>query len=582
MGLLFPVSVLAEGNLTEKQKVLINTAEAYYNRKDAVQYDKYKSTVGYVIPEQGNEQNTLYLVCGAFVYDVYRYGFEVKNNFIVNNNLSTSLKTTQFVKKHLNDTEYKDYIVYTDFSGTGKVDYAELSNFIKTEMQIGDVFVYMDKTGLEGHTMLYMGDQTFIHSAGQNYLLGTYTDKKETGKYPAVRKSTVSEMESSSKYLFGKEISSMVVLRPMANENLTPTSQALKRLSLGNLIMDKVSSISPKISVNIKDQITYSISVENNNSVSSSVEIQDMVPNNTKFVTCTECSQSGSSIHWNLVIAPNAKKTVSYTVEGTEGSGEVLASHTTVSGVELNTIQHLIKKTFTVDQRKNFTFYVQKLYQSGKQFDLKDLYKEFDVDVSWFNSSKNYFEEIEGIDQVKPTIDNTTFHVYQLLVDDFYGGRYFPSPHSIKTLDTYYPSRNVTFDNLIEGDLLFVNSFVNQKANDPYQIKEVDSLDIINRLYIYMGNQQFASYYPDFQILDTTESQTVISKLLGEYQYMVLRPSFKNALEQDSDLKLDNSITDVITGVPNTNTYVSNILCGFGILISLVGCGMFYKYRKQN
>ena len=593
IGILSPISVHAASSLTEKQNVLIHTAEAYYNRKETIQYDKYKSTAGYVIPEQASIQNPLYLVCGAFVYDVYRYGFEVQNNFIVNNNLSVSGKTTKFVKDHLNDAAYKDYIVYTDFGGVGNINYTDLSDFLKTEAQIGDVFVYMDKIGVEGHTMLYIGNQTFIHVAGQNYLLGTYTDQIETGKYTAVRKNTVSEMETNSKYLFGKEISSVVVLRPMANPNLTPSDQALKRLSLGNLKIDKVSSIPPKVSLNLGNQITYSITIENNNTQISSLEIQDTIPQNTKLVSCTNCNKTGSSLRWNVSIAPNTKKTVSYTVEVTENGKEIISSHTTVSGIEINAIRHQSKRTFTLAQRKEFVSHIQKLYQnynSGQRFDLNDLYKKFDSDFSWFDSNKNYFEEIKGIDQVKPLSVGTTSNVYSLLVDDFYGGRYFPSPHSIKTLDKYYPSRNVTFDNLVEGDILLVNFFVNQQANDPYQIGEVKNSDLINKLYIYIGNQQFASYYPDFKLLTTTESQNVLSRLLGEYQYMVLRPSYKaiaenviNPTPTEKPTPTPNDPTsEVITGVPNTNQNGFHILCGIGILFTFFGIGIFYKYQKQN
>lgn len=474
IGILSPISVHAASSLTEKQNVLIHTAEAYYNRKETIQYDKYKSTAGYVIPEQASIQNPLYLVCGAFVYDVYRHGFEVQNNFIVNNNLSVSGKTTKFVKDHLNDAAYKDYIVYTDFGGVGNINYTDLSDFLKTEAQIGDVFVYMDKIGVEGHTMLYIGNQTFIHVAGQNYLLGTYTDQIETGKYTAVR-----------------------------------------------------------------------------------------------------------------------KKTVSYTVEVAENGKEIISSHTTVSGIEINAIRHQSKRTFTLAQRKEFVSHIQKLYQnynSGQRFDLNDLYKKFDSDFSWFDSNKNYFEEIKGIDQVKPLSVGTTSNVYSLLVDDFYGGRYFPSPHSIKTLDKYYPSRNVTFDNLVEGDILLVNSFVNQQANDPYQIGEVKNSDLINKLYIYIGNQQFASYYPDFKLLTTTESQNVLSRLLGEYQYMVLRPSYKaiaenvvNPTPTEKPTPTPNDPTsEVITGVPNTNQNGFHILCGIGILFTFFGIGIFYKYQKQS
>jgi len=490
-------------------------------------------------------------------------------------------------KKHLSGQNTAKGLAVGEslFGGVGNMNQADLSDFLKTEVQIGDVFVYMDKTGVEGHTMLYIGNQTFMHVAGQNYLLGTYTDQIETGKYTAVRKNTVSEMETNSKYLYGKEISSMVVVRPMANPNLTPTDQALKRLSLGNLKLDKVSSIPPKVSLNVGDRITYSITVENNNTQISSLEIQDTIPQNTKFVSCTNCNQTGSSLRWDVSIDPSAKKTVSYTVEVTDNGKEIISSQTTVSGVKLNAIRHQSKRTFTLAQRKEFAAHIQKLYQNssaGNRFDLKELYKKFDSNFSWFDSNKDYFAEIKGIDQVKPISAGAVSDAYSSLVDDFYGGRYFPSPHGIKTLDKYYPSRNVTFDNLVEGDVLLVNSFVNQKANDPYQIGEVKNSDIVNKLYIYIGNQQFAAYYPDFKLLTTAESQNVLSRLLGEYQYMVLRPSYKTFAENVVNPTPDDSTAEVITGVPNTNKNGFDTLYGAGILVILFGIGMFYKYQRQS
>lgn len=531
------MSYVYDNQLTQNQNALKLVAEQYYNRGQYIQYDDYRKAVGDYSPELATEDNTLYVVCGAFIYDVYRVTYNVRDNLIVNNGLSSTERISTFARNNKNNSAYKPYIVYAEFSDTYRTDFQNFILNYEKNLQVGDVVAYLH-TSTEGHTMLYIGNGEFIHAGGNNYNLSNKTDRIE-GSNTAIRKSRISEMYANKELIFeNRTFTSFVVLRPLQNNNLQITSNTAARMNLGNLVMNKVSSIGTKVSVNKGDQIKYTITVTNQNAETKVINVNDVVPTNSVFLSCNSCTIAGQEIHWYNVSVPSGSKvTFQYTVQVSNTNGEVNSSKTNISGFVINTIRHQIKPTLSTSKQNTLANAIKTTKPSNGN-SLKKIYSSVGINIDWMGDISD-----QVINSMFSQIQITTSPTYTTLVNDYYGGRYFSSPIESTSRDNLYPGKDVTFKNLAIGDMLLVSSFNQIQAAYPYRLSAING-SVQNKIYIYVGNNTLYDYNTATLLTQST-SQAILTSLLGEYKYMVLRPSY-------------NGITSSTTTVTPNNQNQSN------------------------
>lgn len=172
----------------EKQQALKNVAESYYLNRNYIRYSIADRIIG-AKPEVATPQNTLYLDCSGFVYNVYKNTFA--DGWHKNDNasepLDKTLKMMEEANKYCNkayrnvinteNLESRYILCYTDdIQKIAKNNYIDKINGI---LEVGDVFVYRYNAINNGHTLLYIGNGELIHvtSAGTVAVQKTTVDK---------------------------------------------------------------------------------------------------------------------------------------------------------------------------------------------------------------------------------------------------------------------------------------------------------------------------------------------------------------------------------------------------------------------
>lgn len=328
------------------QKAVVKTALAYLARGFRIQYDdsrlnpkgapessgvlyRWQSGVR-KSPEEYTSQHTGYTNCAAFTNEVYRAALNCSSG--ANN-------TAQYASLGGATRAYR-------YNPTGK-ETAEEQAAIKAEflstLKMGDIIVVRRKNGT-GHAMLYVGSKVLegvegykgaasegtdengvpnnagyvydiIHSSGSSY---KYEEQTETfEKYGSIQIAAANSLfdNKSSSYVFGK-LTTLTIIRPLNTfKDEVPESAQNRMLYLDNVIAEKLSSHTAGMTVNPGGNISYAFSVTNKNDTDVTVEIKDVFPENTTYVSSDSGTVDGTNIRWVLTIPAKTTSSVGYVVK---------------------------------------------------------------------------------------------------------------------------------------------------------------------------------------------------------------------------------------------------------------------------
>lgn len=485
--------------LTDEQKAVVDTAYSYLLRGARIQYDdsrffdrgEFRWQKGLKHPEEYTAMETGYTNCAAFCYDVYYHALDYDIKYFTVSYLS-----------------WYGSPVYS-FAQTGEEteeEKKEIEEEIMSQLQPGDIVCIMRKNGT-GHAMLYVGNETIIHSTGSSYNYSTSTETYE----PTIRFRSARDL-----FTYGTTcnifdtVETFDIVRPLNKFTETIPENTLNRVAnMKGIRAEKLSSHASSTSVNPGDEITFAFAVYNSNENSVTLNINDTVPANTTYVS-GDLTANGNELSLSLTVPAGEKKTVSYKVRVKEDTAEgryIISDSGTVGGVKVECPDIIVKNTLTLSDKEKLTASINahkdttltgpalanSIYNTA--FETGDLFTESTV-LDVMNSVFASTTEKEGY-----YVLNEESAYYPMVVPKLYGGRYFYS-----TTYQYDRVRLPKPHNLIAGDILIART-----SSAQY-------------MYLYDGTNLLN--LTDGSLAENDTAYRLERLISYQYYFAILRPSF--------------------------------------------------------
>jgi len=506
--------------------VLVSTAYAYYYQATQIQYDQYNARRNLnASPEDATAAKGIYLDCSSYCNAIYHYAFDI--------NVTPTPNTANFDEYAQKSSSNADVIwAITNANYTTEASQKDILNQVQASLEVGDLLIYRHgaSSGSSGHVMFYIGNNQFLHSTGTSTKLtvgtsnpASFTDKTTTveaskGSIALLEASELFTNTSSSRYLFKKTTSDTVytfsVLRVLNRTGLELTTQAKNRYLLGQVGIELSNNINPLRSVQAGSEITYTISLVNNNTATTKgIYVTQELPKEVEFVSASEngiYNKNTNTILWDIEdLAAKAKKSITFTVKTKQTLAlgtEIIMDNGSVCGVSLNTLRNSIcgsrDTSLVVTEAQNK---IGSTYESDLDF-AKDVYKKaWNVDILTTEAeTSNVILKILSYYKVTPTSDP-----YPYLVKGAYGGIAY---YAKNTTDNDC-LKLVKLTYLQPGDIICTHTTYNETT---YQS------------YIYLSSSQIVACKNGTVSTVASNNSEVISFLVTLCAYdrfVVLRPS---------------------------------------------------------
>ena len=547
---------ISDENRAKYQEIIKEVAYSYLRQGTQIHYDQTATPPKrniIISPEEATEQRRIFLDCSSFVNNVY---YETFGIHVIRGDATTwSIKTAKMLNdanSYPNRRENEGYWTQDDLSSKSPEELAAFFEDLYTKLEVGDVMVYEHASG-GGHTLVYVGDGTFVHCTGTT---GTASPKTPSAYYD---KAGVTEYEQgavleysafdlfknpeSSRYLGLKK--RFCIIRPLDRTDIEikPTEKSSNRLTIKGLAMEKVSSVHPDNCVDTNDEITYTVTLKNTcDTALSGVTLTDVVPAGTEFVSGDVTNNSGS-LSATCDIAEGETKTISYTVKVTTNvAGTVIKSDSTsINGVTINIINHTVAG-YSANDRAQVAAKAKEYAQNGRTFRdgvtmITTAYKDAigadafgmiddGVNISAYSTADEILTEI--IDNANYTCHTQT-ELSKMLVPHMFGGVDITYTSKVP-LDGYRRSY-VSVNHLALGDVILADHKDGELA------------------YLYVGNSQFVKVEDGVCSLITTNEEYVsvstdsstyfrsspqnkLVSLIAYGRFAVLRPSMQPATSE--------------------------------------------------
>lgn len=343
-----------------EQEAVVKTALAFLARGQYIQYDDtrfspdsepvvYRWEVGLKSPEDYTRQAPGYTNCAAFTHDVYLEALDYDIGAYTTAALS-SKGTSQRIYTYIptgKETAEEKAAVEADF---------------RSKLKIGDIIVvrYNGKSTGNGHAMLYVGTEVLengkdiIHSTGSNYSYKSFTEQAEGSGTVQTMSSNRLFYPTGSLYVFSNLLS-LSIVRPLNTYGEGVPAKTQNRIrNLEGIVAEKLSSHTKAMSVNPGDQMSFQFTVSNRNDAPVTLEIRDIVPANTTYLSGAE-TVDGNALCWQLTVPAKQTASVSYTVQVNADApyGEMVYSDAgTVGGVDVDCPRVYIAKTLSQDEQE--------------------------------------------------------------------------------------------------------------------------------------------------------------------------------------------------------------------------------------
>ena len=417
-------------------EALLEVAEAYLSRMYATQYeDPHMTATGEYwfitnnasagdmlkySPESATSQNTYYTSCSPFIKDVFWQAW--------GENLTDA--DSWIAADIAKDKEFS----YWSYSPTKKESDAQKTKikaeFLSTLIP-GDVIALCHK-GYSGHILLYVGNGWAIHS--------NYYSSKDGGNYDQKENIAKTEIDGSVEYrdintffkegnyyyFWDKEIWS--ILRPTEYlKDIKLTQQTKLRMeNLRDIYEEKISSHPVGLTVQTGEEITYGFYLRNDRAEQASVELKDIIPDNTAYVSGAE-KIDGKKLSWSVSLAPKEEKLICYTVKVNEdpnlyNNGIIKSNNATAGGVVLPCNDIYIAKKPDENGLKNLQNACMDLSQgTAKGIALaKELYQKAGLELN-LPEADDLFASLFTVKNNFYSL-NKNSEYYSMIVPRLYGG----------------------------------------------------------------------------------------------------------------------------------------------------------------
>jgi len=516
-----------EVDVTAEQQAVAEVAYAFYRQQAEIQYEQYVSRRDInPSPENATAQDNLVLDCSSYVNAVYNEAFGVNVlPYAVTEQSPSTANYSAYASGNPDAPDVIGYWVNADY--TTDEEKAALLNSVKAMLQVGDLICYRHgaTSGSKGHVMMYVGNDTWLHSTGSGYTYnktdpsqskdGATSAEKSVGSVQTLSSNTIFGDTSSKRYLFYTSSSdstyNFCLLRPLAR-GLTVTAETQSRMTVAGLNMEVVASVGTNNAVAKGSDVTYTVTLTNTtSSVIENVSFAEVLDSDATFVSgSTNVSMENGVVSWTGVVAANSTVTLTYTVTATGNAGATIVSSATVNGVGLNTITTTIS-AYTDEQLTAVANLATQYATEGKTFEsafamVDTLYTEaIGTDVFDYTSATAVLSDV--IDVTNLTYITTT-NAGAMLAPNMWGG--YDVNTAWKTDSGKV--RMVTESNLAVGDVI---------------VAEHDGVETI---YVYVGNNQLvaidsATLTCSLVTIGTDKYTNVLVTLIAYDQFAVIRPS---------------------------------------------------------
>ena len=480
-------------------------------------------------PEEATAQHMMYLDCSSYVNAVYYEAFG--ENILPYDALEMTPNTKNYMAYARENPESVDVVgvwLRQDYStATAR---AEAMAEAKALLQVGDVVNY--RKGSTGHVMLYVGDDNFLHSTGDDFNVGFKPENSHEGGVERVGSvgldnSSLFFDETGSRYMLKNSYEGFCILRPLARE-LELTDETKARMLSRGLDAEKTADKGVNTSLAVGEEITYTLTIKNHRDVGyKNVEIKDVLDANLEFVSGDKgVSNDGQNVVFNKKIKAGETITLSWTakVKETAPIGAVIVSDkTTVGGISQAIIKNSVSK-FSLEQLNLVASKAKEYALQGKVFAnpiemAKQLYKDaLNVDLLNYENVSLALDDVIVADGHELKETDTA----SMVAPDMYGGRRDSNLTALYIKDKDIV-RLITTTNLSVGDVIVAE----------YDTEDFGEDQVV---YVYVGGDQVVSCFSKtgsqaalVTMTDSIyESSHVLVTIYAYNRYAVLRPSMAN------------------------------------------------------
>ncbi len=523
--------------LSQVEQALLATADAYIQRGLRVQYDdtrmpdaypsstdrgEFRWQIGQYQPEDYTTDKWGYLNCAGFTYDIYRTA--------LGHDLGKLYTTEQLASHYVNGgavgVPMYPYYYKPDSAAIPAQRAAVEEGFFNT-LKIGDLVVIRRNNG-NGHVMMYVGNNTVVHSTGSSY---TYSSDSETYE-PTIRYMDLRWYlfdENADNYVFGEDgyIQHLCIVRPLDTYNGTiPENTQNRMANLKNIYSEKVASLGQGGSVSVGGEVTFTFRIRNLNNVVKTLTVTDSVPAGATLQSAGGATVDGTALTWQVTLNAGETKEVSYTVTATGNEGDYIYSAVGKVGGVLHTCPRiLIKNTLSASQQAALRAAALELQANNPKnltglAAVNEIYTKAGLtapfvsgsgtlDISALRSSLFSSVTNAGNSSNKAWSLNTASPYCKLVAPTLYGGRRFFTPNQYTATTKVNTDRNrlAREQDLVVGDILVVKF----QSSEP--------------LYMYIGDGIFINL--SSLANDTYSADIRLARMPSAYHYYaVLRPSF--------------------------------------------------------
>ena len=356
------------GTYSDAVEMVRESMRSYYMRGPKIQYNYAKTSYPIGSPEEATEQDTNYSVCAAYTYSVYSEAFGIKYisgvsefpryNYDIINVAKDAYSKNQKDGKLLiyyQNTKDKTKYIYGDTTTSNSDDFDTLVKQVKP----GDLFVYT------GHALIAYGVEINPKTGKKDILILNSTQKQKifnriegtsglthnmfesnrnsTGILDKIPEGTVQFFWlSDSSYFMDQKTGKFecqkdecAIVRVFYDENgqakfnyqidESKYKKGKLRTEYPGLYIEKIVNVGDNNSVNINDQLTYTIRVTNRSTIqpknsknyTTPFYISENIDGSTSFVSATNSgTHSNNKVTWKIN-SLNAGQTIElkYTVK---------------------------------------------------------------------------------------------------------------------------------------------------------------------------------------------------------------------------------------------------------------------------
>ncbi|MBQ7624315.1 MAG: DUF11 domain-containing protein [Clostridia bacterium] len=499
------------------QEAVCLFAESMLQRHRLVQYDdtrlvNYQPVAVYrwqrktKAPEDYTKQLLGYTNCACFTYDCY---YEA---------LDYDIKYWYVRMYYAADPEEIMYSYDVKGDETPE-DIARLKEEFVKILEPGDCICYLHDDS--GHAMLYAGEGRVIHSqapGGGNYDYSSKKDRVEP--VGSISLDMIDDLFTPGYVRCLPQQKSYIICRPLNKfkGGEVPEKSKNRAKNLQNVVVQKLCSKTIGQVIMPGEELTYTFDIQNLNNWKMDLEVRDVVPENTTYVSGAD-SVSGRNLSWDITVPKGERMTVSYTVKVNDDNSlygkKIFNDKATVGGVPCKTPAVYVRKHLSDDEKTKLAGTMDAVSKSGASvFGLelaKSIYKDaIGMDISAaVTDEKSLMGTLFTPQTADPGIYdfNEDNKYFPLVAPAMYGGYYVLSITAFDGIRTRGPQTQ----HLEAGDIVVISDNKEDTETQVYMVGAGNKIMCLNPGAVRM--------------LDVAESNDILMGILGYTKFVILRPA---------------------------------------------------------